>query len=348
MRLLIITQKIDRDDTVLGFMHRWVEDFAGAFKRVSVLCLQSGRVELPPEVPVYSLGKERQQNRLRYLINFYRVIIGQTNTYDEVFVHMNPEYVLWGWAWWRMTGKKIVLWYNHPVGSLSARVARCLVDRVVCTSPFAYAMRWQGTERMPVGVDTNQFSPRGPYKRNRVVYVGRLSPVKKIELLIDAAKILQDQGCDVAIQVYGNPTDADTAYARAIQERAAPQVAAGIISFHAGVLHDALPEIFSAAHVVVNMTPTGSFDKTIIEAMACERLVLVSNRALAGVIPPECLFEQNNARALADQLQIILGWSAEDSDCAGKKMRAYAVQDESLSELTKKLHDLFSKLRERL
>lgn len=343
MRLLVITQKMDRADTVLGFMHAWIAAWAGAFPRITVICLEAGAYSVPKNVQVFSLGKERMRLRLLYAFKFLYHMIAHHTSYDEVLVHMNPEYVLLGWWWWKLTGKKVVLWYNHPQGSLAARLAFHLVDRVVCTSPFAYAMRRTGTVRMPVGVDTKLFRAVAPSQQRRVVYVGRISPVKKIELLIAAARQLRDRGVPFELHVYGDPTDADGAYAQKIHEHTGT-----LAAFHSGVLHEQLPQIFSAAHVVVNMTPIGSYDKTILEAMACERLVLVSNRALEGVIPNECLFTEGDADALARGLQTLLGYSAEECERIGAAQRAYVEQQQSLSVLTQKLHALFVQLRERL
>ena len=56
-RLLITTQAVDLDDPVLGFFHRWIEEFAKHCESISVICLKEGRHDLPDNVHVYSLGK---------------------------------------------------------------------------------------------------------------------------------------------------------------------------------------------------------------------------------------------------------------------------------------------------
>ena len=63
MRLLFITQKVDKDDDVLGVYHEWIAGLAEKLEKVSVICLYRGRVELPDNVSVYSLGKEEIANR---------------------------------------------------------------------------------------------------------------------------------------------------------------------------------------------------------------------------------------------------------------------------------------------
>ncbi len=58
MKLLIITQKVDMNDDVLGFMHGWVEEFSKNCEKVVVICLQKGEHDLTNNVKVLSLGKE--------------------------------------------------------------------------------------------------------------------------------------------------------------------------------------------------------------------------------------------------------------------------------------------------
>lgn len=55
---MIVTQKVDVNDPILGFFHRWVEEFAKHFERITVICLQKGEYNLPANVKVFSLGKE--------------------------------------------------------------------------------------------------------------------------------------------------------------------------------------------------------------------------------------------------------------------------------------------------
>ncbi len=96
MKLLILTQKVDKNDPILGFFHRWIEEFANHCEQVTVICLAKGKSTLPPTVSVLSLGKEAGQSRLKYLWRFYRYLWRERQNYDTVFVHMNQEYVLLG------------------------------------------------------------------------------------------------------------------------------------------------------------------------------------------------------------------------------------------------------------
>ena len=74
MKLLILTQKVDKNDTTLGFFHRWIEEFSKNYEKIIVICLYKGEYNLPQNVEVYSLGKERGVSKIGYVLNFYKYI----------------------------------------------------------------------------------------------------------------------------------------------------------------------------------------------------------------------------------------------------------------------------------
>ena len=121
MRILICTQIMDRKDSALGFFQKWVASLAPHFEHVEVICLKEGEHFMPSNVHVSSLGKEKLfqdtlaknstqtrfgtfLQRIRYSINFYKIIWQERNNYDAVFVHMNQEYVLLGGLIWKLLG----------------------------------------------------------------------------------------------------------------------------------------------------------------------------------------------------------------------------------------------------
>src|SRR3989344_6197488 len=139
-RLLIVTQKLDQNDGVLGFFHEWVEHFAKHCQSVTVISLGVGSHTLPSNVRVFSLGKENRLGRLRYFFNFYKYIWQFRNTYDAVFVHMNPRYIILGWPVWRAFQKTIALWYAHGHVPFTLRMADYLTDIGFTSTPEGYRL----------------------------------------------------------------------------------------------------------------------------------------------------------------------------------------------------------------
>jgi hypothetical protein len=115
LRVLMITQKVDLDDDVLGFTHTWVNELAERVAHLHVLALLVGRCELRDNVMLYSMGKERGAGRLRRFLKFNRVVapLMLRRQVDVVFVHMVPLYALLAALWTKLARVPMVLWYAH-------------------------------------------------------------------------------------------------------------------------------------------------------------------------------------------------------------------------------------------
>lgn len=346
MRLLILTQKVSAEDDVLGFFHCWIEECAKRFEKVTVICLEKGQSDLPPDIRVFSLGKENRKSRFSYVLNFFRYIWLTRGDYDAVFVHMNQEYVLLGGIFWRLLGKKIGLWLNHPYGSFATRLAIRLSHVVFCTSPYAYVAPFKKTVLMPVGVDTEVFLPIGGARLpDSIVFLSRFSPIKKPELLIDALALLKQKNLLVSKTVFiGNAAPKDAGYVLKLKEKIAREKLEDYITFRPGLPHREVPALLGQFEVYVNTTPTGSMDKTIFEAMACETIIIVSNKALVGDIPDYLLFKENEAESLSDSIEKIFLKSSTERRDIGVSMRQYVIEKHSLNALMNKLQNIFEAL----
>jgi len=160
MKLLILTQKIDLNDGVLGFFHGWIEEFAKNCEAVTAVCLYQGKHNLPANVKVLSLGKESGASRLKYLYNFYKYIRQERKNYDAVFVHMNQIYVILGAPLWRLWRKKIGLWYAHGKVSFSLRAAEKFTDLIFTSTKEGCRLDSKKIRIVGQGIDVNKFRSR--------------------------------------------------------------------------------------------------------------------------------------------------------------------------------------------
>jgi glycosyltransferase involved in cell wall biosynthesis len=341
MRLLICTQKVSIDDDVLGFMHGWLKQFAEVCESVEVICLEKGRYELPENVSVHSLGKESVPHhmpiyrhmvvRVLYVVRFYRCVLKVRGRYDAVLVHMNPEYMLLGGLWWRLSGVPIGLWYNHKMGGVRARSGITLAKHVFYTSPFAFAARFKKATRMPAGIDTEQFTPDYSHRRqNAILSLGRIDPVKKLEVLVEALQKLTDQGISFAARFYGNPTS-DRSYFERLKKKAEQLVTQGAVRFLPAVPNARAAAVYNEHAIFVNATSAGSFDKSVLEAAACEVPVLSCNPSFRGLLPDELLFREGDSADLAEKLAALLSKSNEELRELGRVLRQAVIREQSLS-----------------
>ncbi len=344
MKLLIITQKVDRLDPVLGFFHGWIRELSRHYEKISVICLEKGEYNLPNNVVVYSLGKPetgwpvaflgRILSKSCALYTFYRLIIGKTDDYDAVFVHMNAEYVVWAGPWWRFKGKKIGLWYNHTVGSWALKIAAWVADILMYTSPFAYTSRYRQAVQMPAGINTDIFQPEPSVsKKDPLVYFqGRISKAKRVDILLDAYDHLRALVPTARLELAG---PVDHKYVAPLLTKYSNYIADGGIVFLGPQSYENTPELFRRALVTVNLTADGNYDKTVLESLACGVPVIVSSRAFVDA--PVIKIEAAEAGVLASALATIL---ERESCINSEKCVQYVRNRHSLETLAEKIYNI--------
>ncbi|MDO8552904.1 MAG: glycosyltransferase family 4 protein [bacterium] len=351
MRLLIATQAVDLDDPVLGFFHSWIRELAKSAKSVHVICLKEGRHSLPANVFVHTLGKSSFQGlpleskgspwkaRIQYIWRFYKYIWILRNEYDSVFVHMNQEYVVLGGKFWWLWGKRVVLWRNHKMGSIFTHIAAVLSHKVCFTSPSAYVAHFKNAVQMPIGIDMDLFKPKGNADPNSILFLGRLDAVKKPEMLLQALDILAKQKITFKADIIGDPTAGREGFAQELKKRFSS--VAGV-TFKSAIRNDEAAAAYARHTIYVNLTPSGSFDKTIGEAMASGCITVVGNDAVRCEVPSELFVDVNSADSVARGIKFALGMDAVGREALSIKLRSYIRENHSLALLASRLKTLFT------
>src|SRR3989344_3146306 len=340
MKLLILTQEVNKNDTVLGFFHAWIEKLSEQFESIEVICLERDEYGLPKNVAVHSLGKEEGSGRLTRVWRFYTYVWTLRKNYDAVFVHMNQEYILLGGMPWKLLGKKIYMWRNHHAGTILTDIAAIFCTKIFCTSRYSFTAKYAKTTLMPVGVDTDVFKPDKHIdrKRDSVLFLGRMSPVKKPDMLLGALISLHDHGVDFSATFVGDPGPDDDAYYISLKEMAK---SAGIfntnVAFLPGVPHDETVKYYNSHEIFVNLSTSGMYDKTIFEAMVCECLVLVSNENMRNIVDDKFIFNYGDKKMLCAKLERLIKLADNEKKDAGAKLREVAAKNHSLSLLVQKL-----------
>ena len=269
MRLLIVTQAVDAKDPVLGFFVRWVEEFAKHVDRVEIICLREGTHAFPSHVRVHSLGKEYAAvNRIVYVYRFLSLIRELRGSYDAVFVHMNPEYVILGGLFWRLWGKRIALWYTHKAVNLRLRAAVACADIVFTASKESFRLRTDKLQIMGHGIDTELFSPDPSIARvDSMLSVGRLTKSKRHDLIIRAAAMA---GRELRIAGEGPEHRNLDMLAKSLGVRT---------HFLGGFSQSQLRDEYRRSAALFHASETGSLDKVVLEALATNTPVITTSGA---------------------------------------------------------------------
>ena len=343
MKLLILTQKVDKEDPTLGFFHNWILEFTKNVDKVSVICLEKGDYDLPQNVKVYSLGKESGRSKIKYVKNFFNLILGLNREYDAVFVHMNQEYVLLGGFIWKILGKKIYFWRNHLEGGLFTRISVWLSNKVFCTSKTSFTAKFKKTILMPVGIDTDKFVKLESLKvnklKNSILFLGRMDKIKKPDLLIEALDILNKKNINFVCDFYGDPTLKTGDYFDLIKKKVLGSDLKNKINFYKAVANYETPKIYSEHSIYVNLTPAGSFDKTILEAAACGCLLVVANKSLLGEIDDRMITGES-AEDIAERIEFWFDISEAERKKVLDGLKKYVTKNHSVAVLIEKIEEI--------
>lgn len=347
MKALFITQKADRDDPVLGFMHAWFEGLATRLDALHLLVLEPGNYDLPGNVFVHSMGKERGAGRVGKLLNFASVMFALVlrRRVDVVFAHMCPIYAALAAPFCRVRGVPLLMWITHGADNPTLRLAHRLADRVLTASPESTALAGPKVTATGHGIDTAKFSASGAPGADplRVLSVGRVTQSKDYPTLIEAARILiHERGVkNFRVSIVGACyTEDDKKHLDELKHLLQEKDVADYITFEGAAAHDAMPEQYGRADVFVSASLTGSVDKAVLEAMACGRPAITCNPSFHRVfedMADALMFAPGDAAKLADILQRFLSATKEDRARTGAILRALVQRNHSLETLMDRL-----------
>ncbi len=341
MRLLICTQAVDLDDPVLGFFHRWIEEFARHAECIHVLCLREGRHALPTNVIVHSLGKEQGRpmlGTLTYSARFLAFTWKFRKEYDAVFIHMNPEYLALGGLLWRVLGKKIGLWYVHKNISYPLRFAALFANHVFTVSEHTFPLRTVHALALGHGIDTCTFAASSPHPGGEfhTVTIGRIAENKNTRLIAEVMLEVATACPNVRCDIYGVAAPgAERRYESKLREWLKGHDAEASVRLCGPVTHARVPGILAQTDAFVSVSETGGVDKAVLEAMACSVPVVSASAAHAQLFAEVCpdLIADESVESLKKRLCELYRMSPEERHALGLRLREIVVKNHSLDRL---------------
>jgi glycosyltransferase involved in cell wall biosynthesis len=351
MKLLLFNLKTDSEDDALGFTTDWINELAGYCEKVIVITMSAGSIVVANNVKVYSVGKELHYSEPRRAIEFYRLLIWIlfTERIDACFAHMMPLFAVMGWPILRILGIPIVLWYAHSHVTWMLKLATFLVDRVVTSSRTGFQIPTSKRRIIGQGIDVDRFHPVSDSRIGSTTFViltvGRIAPVKRLELLIQALTLLPERlpnGRPIIARFVGNPqTSRDREYLRKLHQLTIECGVATRVEFSPAYPFGQIDRAYREADLFVNSSDTDSVDKSVLEAMSSGLPVLTSNTAFADIFDSSCSalchVEKGDKRLLADALLKLLKMKDEERRLLGVSLREIVCKHHSLTSLSNRL-----------
>jgi glycosyltransferase involved in cell wall biosynthesis len=336
--LLVFNLATDLDHPILGFTSLWVRALAARVRTVDVITMVAGKIDLPENVRVHSVGRERGYSEPRRVVEFYRHlfrVLGERKI-AGCFSHMMPPFSVLGGPVLRARGIPLVTWYAHPSLTPMLKLAHFASNRMVTSLPAAYPYRTDKLSVIGQGINTDLFSPgeEGCVREDVILCVGRISRVKDHPTLIRAfAKLPEKFRLVILGATAGAP---DEAYLTELHALIAELKLGERVIFEQPVPPTELPAHFQSCTVHVNLTPAGFGDKVAWEAMSCGRPCLVANADFAetlGHTRDATLFRTGDADNLAAKLTAMLAQPPVERAAIGSYQRTQVERLHSLPRL---------------
>jgi glycosyltransferase involved in cell wall biosynthesis len=244
----------------------------------------------------------------------------------------------------------IVLWYTHKSVTLTLRFATPLVNRIVTASKESFRIPSRKVRVIGHGIDTAKFVP-APQSASQqrpftVLSVSRLSRIKRIDVLIDAVALLRRNKPELplCVKIVGGPlTDEDHKYVRELKQRVDHAQLQNTVEFTGSIPFYHVIPFYQQADCFVNMSETGSIDKTVLEAMSCEIAVLVApvfTDILGAELAQVCIVKQDT-EYLYEALLKIISMSEVERRQLGAQLRHVVIRYHDLQGLCGKIvHEL--------
>lgn len=343
MKILIVTQKVDQNDDVLGFFHRWIDEFAKYCEQVTVIALGVGEYNLPTNVRVFSLGKELGVSKIKYLINFYSIIVKERNHYEAIFVHMNHIYIVIGGLLWRLWGKRISFWYSHKSVTFSLRIATLLTHHVFSPARIGFRINTRKLIVTGQGIDTTFLDPVSRSHVNKdhtvlnVVTIGRISPIKDYETIIRAVNFAKEKGIMIKFSIVGGASSKDVLYEAQMKKLVSKLKLSPNVIFVGPVANKLIYRYLTEADLFLSAGKTGGVDKAVLEAWAYGVPTISCNESFKEDLSPmDLYFMEGDSTALGEAI-VRMGQNQELRVKYAKILKEKVVKEHNLTDLVHRL-----------
>ena len=316
-RIVFITQQVDPAHPNLGAAVGLIRALAARVDEVVVLALHAERGALPENCTVHTIGAPTQFLRG---VRFGAALIPELRPPPlAVVAHMSPVYAVLAAPLCRPVGVPVLLWFTHWRDSRTLRLAERVSSAVATVDRSSFPFPSSKLAPIGHGIDVAALPcrPAGGTDRLRVLALGRTSPAKGLEAVIAGARLAQESGTEIELEIRG-PSETEE---ERIHRQRLVELAGDGVRVEDAVPHSDLAALFARTDVLVNAAAAGSLDKSVFEACASCVPVIASNPGFAGLLPGELMFERGDVGQIAARLTAFAARDVSDRAALGHELR---------------------------
>ena len=258
---------------------------------------------------------------------------------------MNPIYVVLLGIYFKWKKVPIYLWYVHRKVDLKLRVATSFSKKVFSSARESFRIQTPKAVFLGHGIETENFPYSNHASQGDKLYlshIGRITPIKNLEILIEAGKKMKESGVKIEIHLFGEcATKNDHNYKEKLMNQITDNGLQNEVFFEGAINPNDLSQKLLASHISVNLTPPGGMDKVVLESLLLGLPVFVSNTAFREVLGEAhhlFLFEFRNPSYLANKISNFINTANREEFMV--KLSHKVRNDFSLNNLIEKMVSL--------
>jgi glycosyltransferase involved in cell wall biosynthesis len=230
----------------------------------------------------------------------------------------------------------VAIWYTHKATNWRLHFATIFVDNICTASLESCHINSKKINIFGHGIDGEKFYCKSPHlvsDKLKILTVGRISPIKNLNLMIESVKELKEREKKVALNIVGGPVNKlDSDYLKSIKNLIAKNDLEEEINFLGEKKYDELAEIYCEHNIFLHCSDTGSLDKVVLEAGLCGLLIVTTSIAYQNF---PLTFVANKPDKIASAI-------ISQVDNPFESLRECVLENHSLANLIKKIIKLYA------
>ena len=311
--LLYLNLSLNKKDVSLGFVNTWTNQFSKNFENVDIITLNKpAGINENYNVKIYGISEYDNSTKLNKYIqikNIIQKLTTETN-YDLCFSHMSPLLLVLTRIYSKNKKTPRVLWYTHPKPKeLSKRfillLSLAFSNKVVTASNSSFPYKSKKVNVIGHAIDNELFqSEREKLLNKSFIILSRISKSKNIDLAVDC--FLNSKFKNNVITIVGDSvTPQDEEYKKFLENRYKFN---NNITFEGKVPHNSLPTFLCNYSFHINATPSGFYDKSVLETLSAGLFNFYSNTDYNKLFSEDMISFTNfklNISSLTDNLNAV-------------------------------------------
>ena len=349
VRMLFICQTIDYTSHVQGNAVYVIKSFAEHpnVESVDAIALRVGPYELPENTRVHSLDHPRHPsslNRIATLYRFYRRVVTaiRSSNIDVIYCYSTPRTPVLLSPIKLFSGVKVCSWHGHTVHSMWGKLSNRFFTDLWFTANRATApYSTQSLRLVGQGINSDLFREAKTAKDIDFITVGRISSLKRMELIIEGFSLCKEQqGAGLNLLICGDPiTQRDVKYKEDLIALIKRLGLEDSVRFAGQVPYHSLPELLNRSKCFVFATP-GGVSKAVMEAMSCALPIVVAEPNLTDFFPREIsrsILCEGTAEQVGEKMAEMINRSDDERREIGQSLRRLVDEKYNLRALTDRI-----------